>query len=197
MACFLDFVNKELDCKSCEFYNDKIVNQDLRFMTVYHCLFTNVVFDHCIFNQVNFSKCKFVNCKFLNTSFFSCVLKSNLFLESDFIGEKMSESHIEQNQYEKVLWKYGEVRKNIFECETYEDCNFHSVLIDDNQFFDVNFSLCHFCDCHLQSKFQDVNFITSNLENTFLDVNQLKNCFLTPSQGLEILLFYGISFDKL
>ena len=33
-----------------------------------------------------------------------------------------------------------------------------------------------------------------SLENTFLDINQLKNCKLTPSQGLELLSFYGITF---
>jgi len=194
MSCFFDFMSNEMDCQSCSFQNEQIIDQDIRFMTVYDCQFTNVIFDHCIFEQVNFSRCKFINCKFLNSSYFECVMKSNFFLESDFIGIKMSQSNLEQNHYEKVLWKYGEMRKNTFQNEMYEECSFLSISIDNNQFFDDEFSSCHFVDAHLQSTFQDVSFLTSSLENTFLDINQLKNCKLTPSQGLELLSFYGITF---
>lgn len=194
MKSFLNFLLNEEDCQDIAFQGEKVEKRDLHFLNVYQCKFTNCVFSACIFESFNFSACTFVNCKFLDSSFFSCTMKKNYFLDCDFVNVKFTELNWKQNKFERAMFKYVEMRKNKLELETYDTCNLVSIESFEDQFFDVSFSLSHILMSSFQSTFCDTNFNTSSIEDTFFDLKKFKNCFLTPSQGLELLKYYGITF---
>ena len=178
------------------FWNEELLKEEAHFIHVRKCEFQNCVFDAVIFHEVNITECIFRNCKFLNTSFFSSTFQKNQFYDCDFVNSSFSESKLEQNKWFHSLFKYSEIKKVEMDVEVFENCDFIQTFLTNNKSRDVLFSVSRFDSCDLTGTFLDTNFSSSILKDTKLSLTDLKNCILTPSQGLELLTYYGISFHE-
>lgn len=121
---------------------------------------------NCQFRHCTFDQVNFEQVRFANCTFINCKFLTTSFFEC------------------------------VMERNKVEDCDFLESMILISVLRDVVFSVSQFERSELKSSFQDSNFSTSILKDTYLDLTNLKNCILTPSQGLELLLFYGISFSE-
>lgn len=177
--------------------NEELSDLDLHLLTIKgsvfrHCKFQNVTFEH-----LNLTKCVFEYCQFVDGSFYESKIVSTKFAHCDFVNMKWVKGKAFQSEFIQILWKYMDFHHFSFELVLFNDCDviqgeFLECPFRDTQFqisrlYDTFFKSCFFCD---------VNFTTSTLKDTFLDVNGMKNCILTPSQGLDLLSFYGISFSE-
>lgn len=179
-----------------QFENEKMLKEDVHYFNLVSCTIKNCCFEDIIFHQGNFCNCTFINCKFINTSFFNIKIEKNHFLDCDFLSCKFAESAFFQNNFENTLQKYHEMNKNKIDLDKYEncdiiesnynDCIFQELKLDSNRFKKVNF----------QCSFIDTNFSNTSLKDCYFDIKGFKKCILTPSQGLELLSLYDISFKE-
>lgn len=181
----------------CIFKEEVIDKKSISFLNVQYSSFHRCKFIDIDFQNIYLENCEFSDCQFINSSFSDCLLKKDKFLNCEFVNMKWIKGRILDSSFYQTLFKYFDFHKFLFEQIFFEECDFL-----ESQILDCHLTNCFFkLSCLEKSKFyscslKKVDLSTSQLKNTYLDIKKLKECILTPSQGLDLLLFYGIVFKS-
>jgi len=190
-----DFLKNDVRFLHLVFQDQVLCHVDLQFLTLQHSTLIHCKFQGIYFDSVQFQNCVFQNCQFVDCSFYHSVFQNNRFEQCDFVNVKWTLQNFSNDFFEDSLLKYSEMQKTNFKGLQFFTCKFFDWHNSKGVYQDVHFQGCQFKNSSFRDQqLTNVDFSTSSLEETFLDILKLKNCVLTPSQGMDLLTYYGVLF---